>query len=87
MAGVLAASSRPYLASSGINLRRHLSFDDAMHLVKLIVTALTAIAMGSIYVGAWERRIEREPTVMQPVNFEQQEYLRYLESIGDRECY
>ena len=47
--------------------------------MKLIVTALTAIAMWAIYVGAWERRIEREPTVMQSVNFEQQEYLRYLE--------
>ena len=50
--------------------------------MKLIVTALTAIAVWAIYVGVWERRIEREPTV----NF-QQEYLKYLESIGDRECY
>jgi hypothetical protein len=55
--------------------------------MKLMVTVLTAIAMGAIYVGVWERRIEREPTVMQPVSFEQQEYLKYLESIGDRECY
>ena len=66
------------------------TLDDALGVaraMKLIVTALTAIAIWAIYVGAWERRIEREPTVMQPVNFEQQEYLRYLESIGDRECY
>ena len=55
--------------------------------MKLIVTALTAIAIWAVCVGVWERRIEREPTLMQPVNFEQQEYLRYLESIGDRECY
>ncbi len=55
--------------------------------MKLIVTALTAIAIWAIYVGVWERRIEREPSVMQPANFEQQEYLKYLESIGDRECY
>ena len=66
------------------------TLDDALGVaraMKLIVTALTAIAIWAICVGAWERRIEREPTVMQPVNFEQQEYLRYLESIGDRECY
>jgi hypothetical protein len=55
--------------------------------MKLIVTALTAIAMGAIYIGVWQRPIEREATVMQPVNFEQQEYLKYLDSIGDRECY
>jgi hypothetical protein len=55
--------------------------------MKLIVTALTAIAMWAVYVGVWERPIEREPTVMQPVNFKQQAYLRYLDSIGNRECY
>jgi hypothetical protein len=55
--------------------------------MKLIVTALTAIAIWAVYVSVWERRIEREPTVMQPVNFEQQEYLKFLESIRDRECY
>jgi hypothetical protein len=55
--------------------------------MKLILTALTAIAMWAICVGVWERRIEHEPTVMQPVNFEQQEYLKYLESIGDRDCF
>ena len=54
--------------------------------MKLIVTALTAIAMWAIYVVVWER-IERGPTVMQPVKFEHQEYLKFLESIGDRECY
>jgi hypothetical protein len=55
--------------------------------MKLIVTALTAIAVWAVYVGVWQRPIEREATVMQPVNFEQQEYLRYLDSIADRECY
>ena len=54
--------------------------------MKLIVTALTAIAMWAIYVGVWERRIERQPAVMELASFEQQEYLKYLESIGDREC-
>ena len=55
--------------------------------MKLIVTALTAIAMWAIYVGVWERRIERQPAAMELASFEQQEYLKYLESIGDRECY
>ena len=55
--------------------------------MKLIVTALTAIAMWAIYVGVWERRIERQPAVTELATFEQQEYLKYLESIGDRECY
>jgi hypothetical protein len=55
--------------------------------MKLIVTALTAIAMWAIYVGVWERRIERQPAVMELAAFEQQEYLKYLESIGDRECF
>ena len=55
--------------------------------MKLIVTALTGIAMWAIYVGVWERRIERQPTVMELATSEQQEYLTYLESIRDRECY
>jgi hypothetical protein len=55
--------------------------------MKLIATALTAIAMWAIYIGVWERRIERQPAVMELASFEQQEYLKYLESIGDRECY
>jgi hypothetical protein len=29
--------------------------------MKLIVTALTAIAIWAVYVGIWERRIERNP--------------------------
>ena len=54
--------------------------------MKLMVTALTAIAMWAIYVGVGERS-EREPTVTQPAKFEHQEYLKFLESISDRECY
>jgi hypothetical protein len=55
--------------------------------MKLIVTALVAIAMWAIYVGVRERRIERQPAVIELASFEQQEYLKYLASIGDRECY